>query len=702
MRRIAQSALNDEDVLRVRLSDREGHISVAVDRKGAKPAGDDSQVSVRRDILAPESGSVLEWDNKGARSRTLGWVEVRLSRDSETVLFVRTIGRAILAGLLALIVILCVQSAHVKRLLKPLELLSEFTKAVGRGNLAESAPVVRRDEIGELALAFNDMVRRLSETTVSRDYVDNIVQSMGDALLVTDRELRIKTVNRAAADLLGSTERDLAGRALAELADPLESFAALIGQRGQGHPQSLEGRLYARGAKPVPVLFTMSVLRNARGEGQGLVCLAQDITERRRVQEALIAAKEAAEESSRTKSNFLANMSHELRTPLNAIINYSEILIEDAEAEARRQDVADLRQIRSAGEHLLALINDVLDISKIEAGRMHVHLETAAVNEILSEVAATCGAMAQKNGTTLKMENRYCPSVRADLMKLKQILINLVGNACKFTEQGEVSLRVCGRESEAGLRVAWEVRDTGPGIAAEDLGKLFKSFTQVDGSNTRKHGGSGLGLAISQRLAGMMGGAISVASTVGSGSTFTLELPADDAAVERAAAPLAEERPTVLILDEDPRSLARCLKAWHTAGYAAQFATTADEAVRKCNLGPPFLLAIEGGTAERLRSEAVEHLLGSAGSILFYDAGANGTAPLREPHAPQFKRPDGTVMPLVSLGSESIVLELKNFAEGALETARSLASLGTSVSGPDPKQKRQEHEERMQDVTRCG
>jgi signal transduction histidine kinase len=254
--------------------------------------------------------------------------------------------------------------------------------------------------------------------------------------------------------------------------------------------------------------------------------LRDEIAARRLVEQDLLNAKEVAEESNRAKSAFLANMSHELRTPLNAIIGYSEILQEDAVEDGDESAVADLHCIVTAAKHLLGLINDILDLSKIEAGRMEMHSEPVEVRLLVAGVAATIQPLAWKNSNdfaTILPEQEYF--VQADAIRFHQSLLNILSNACKFTERGKVTLTVNRRPADGVNWICFEVRDTGPGIAAEDIGKLFRTFSQVDSSATRKHGGSGLGLAISQRFCHLMGGEITVESEPGVGSAFTIRLP---------------------------------------------------------------------------------------------------------------------------------------------------------------------------------
>ncbi len=239
--------------------------------------------------------------------------------------------------------------------------------------------------------------------------------------------------------------------------------------------------------------------------------------------------------ASRHKSQFLANMSHELRTPLNAIIGVTDLLLEDARDLADRADqVEPLERVMRAGRHLLALINDVLDLSKIEAGKMELYLESFPIAPLLNDVSETVRTIAEGNGTALSIECAAdIGTMRADATRVRQALLNLASNAVKFTQNGRVTIAATRVLSQTGEVIVLRVSDTGIGMAPEQTARLFQDFTQADASTTRKYGGTGLGLAISRRFCRMMGGDITVDSAPGQGSTFTITLPA---AVDPASA----------------------------------------------------------------------------------------------------------------------------------------------------------------------
>ncbi len=266
--------------------------------------------------------------------------------------------------------------------------------------------------------------------------------------------------------------------------------------------------------------------------------------------------------ASRLKSQFLANMSHELRTPLNAIIGVTEMLHEDAVDLKREDELEPLERVLRAGKHLLALINDILDLSKIEAGKMDIHIDSFAIEPLVKDVVQTISTMAAKNGNQVVVD---CPAdigtMRADQTRIRQALLNLASNANKFTEKGTVTISARRAVEDGSEWVTMAVTDTGIGLTREQMGKLFQDFVQADASTTRKYGGTGLGLAISRRFCQMMGGDITVASEPGKGSTFTIRLPAETGAAQPAAEvrEAAVARPgaapagvaTILVVDDD-------------------------------------------------------------------------------------------------------------------------------------------------------
>jgi signal transduction histidine kinase/ActR/RegA family two-component response regulator len=294
--------------------------------------------------------------------------------------------------------------------------------------------------------------------------------------------------------------------------------------------------------------------------------LEGEISHRKKTQEELLAAKSAAEDASRAKSAFLANMSHELRTPLNAIIGYSEMIEDEIRDTGQFQNVQDVKKIQSAGKHLLALINDVLDLSKIEAGKMGLNLESFDLEQMIQEMVATFRPAVAKNSNTFKLDlAEGLGQMRADVTKVRQILFNLLSNACKFTNDGTISMHADRAEFEDRQWIRFRVRDTGIGISPEQRKNLFQEFAQADVSIARKYGGTGLGLAISHRFAQLMGGRITVESELSKGSTFTVYLPAtvtaeDAEAVkpktnESATATPPKATPqgdTILVIDDDP------------------------------------------------------------------------------------------------------------------------------------------------------
>jgi len=371
------------------------------------------------------------------------------------------------------------------------------------------------------------------------------------------------TVRRMAA--LSLLERPLAE----VFPDPAQGqeLAALLA-RGKTGRMDQELRFVRPDGKELWVAASLEQLE-FRGEPAVIACLS-DITDRKRAEVELTRAMQAAEAANRVKSDFLANMSHELRTPLNAIIGYSQMLQEQAADDGQDDYLADLAKIERAGAHLLQLINDILDLSKIEAGRMSVFIEQVSIPALVGEVQSIIEPLAAKNGNRFVVD---CPpdigSIDSDVTKLKQSLLNLLSNASKFTTNGTVELAVsrtgtdADAQSGAGAdaQISFRVTDSGIGMTREQMDRLFQAFAQADSSTTRKFGGTGLGLAITRHFARLLGGDVSVTSEPGVGSTFTLVVPVHDRSTpppeqdatepKRATSGDAASAHTVLVVDDD-------------------------------------------------------------------------------------------------------------------------------------------------------
>ena len=329
--------------------------------------------------------------------------------------------------------------------------------------------------------------------------------------------------------------------------------------------------------------------------------LEDEIVQRKRMQEELLKAKDAAEEASRAKSAFLANMSHELRTPLNAIIGYSEILEEETRESGPPENVRDLQRIQAAGKHLLSLINGVLDLSKIEAGKMALHLEAFAVEPMVEEMITTLRPAAERNHNRLELRMAGdVGAMFADVTKVRQILFNLLSNACKFTEHGTIILDVERRQD----RLVFRVSDTGIGMTPQQQSNLFQYFTQADSSTARKYGGTGLGLAISQRFTHMMRGEIEVASSPGEGSVFTLDLPVKvPIELAESAQPVQEppadvavsdaDTTTVLVIDDDPTVRDLMTRFLDKMGYQVVPATSGPEGLQLARGLRPDIITLD-------------------------------------------------------------------------------------------------------------
>jgi signal transduction histidine kinase/DNA-binding response OmpR family regulator len=338
--------------------------------------------------------------------------------------------------------------------------------------------------------------------------------------------------------------------------------------------------------------------------------LGREILERKRVEQALAGAKEAADAANRAKSAFLANMSHELRTPMNAILGYSEMLVEEAEDLGQEDFIPDLKKINQAGTHLLALINDVLDLSKIESGKMEAFAEDIDVGTLLDEVIATARPLVDKNGNRLEVKRgEHLGTAHQDLTKIRQSLFNLLSNAAKFTHEGQITLSVQRAPVGGADWLTFAVSDTGIGIPKDKLDHVFEEFSQADESTTRNYGGTGLGLAISKRFCRLLGGDLTVTSQPGEGSTFTIHLPAvlpgsttlelrieaapTGAEVRSGTSREDESETTVLVIDDDPEVREIIERSLGKDGIAVITATSGKEGLRIAHAVQPAAITLD-------------------------------------------------------------------------------------------------------------
>jgi PAS domain S-box-containing protein len=441
----------------------------------------------------------------------------------------------------------------------------------------------RKDELGLLAKVFQRMASDVKEREQglkqakealyrSEAHFRSLIENASDIVTILSPDGTIRYGSPSLKSVLGYEPENLVDHQVLEFVHPadapgvMSAFNRAVQQ--PGITPSFELRFKHHSGHWVVLEAVSNNLLHDSAVG-GIIINLRDITERKQTEE-LKKAKDTAEQANRAKSQFLANMSHELRTPLNAIIGYSEMLEEEAADLGQESFVPDLHKINSAGRHLLTLINDILDLSKIEAGKMELYLEDFDIAQTVQDVVSTIRPLVEKNGNTLVVGcSPTLGRMYADLTKMRQTLFNLLSNACKFTENGTITLIVHNKkiteplQSEVGTSlVQFQVIDTGIGIAPDQLERLFQAFTQADASTTRKYGGTGLGLAISQRFCQMMGGEIAVTSEMGKGTTFTVTLPMNvqtakpDAKPDLPSADLPTALPdalaTVLVIDDDP------------------------------------------------------------------------------------------------------------------------------------------------------
>jgi signal transduction histidine kinase/CheY-like chemotaxis protein/HAMP domain-containing protein len=494
----------------------------------------------------------------------------------------------------------------------PLRRLSEAMRGITGGDLAVPIPPPGRDEIGAMARTlamFRDSLIERARLATEREHqrrtLEAAIETIADGFILYDRDDRLVLCNTRfrgmfpeLADLL------VEGRPFPEFIRAAV-LRAPIDLGGRSEAEWLEDRLRRHevpdGSFEQPYADGRWVrISERRIHDGGAVAVYTDITELKRRQEELQAAKEQAEEASRAKSDFLANMSHELRTPLNAIIGYSEMLQEEAEDLGQERFLPDLVKIKEAGKHLLSLINDILDLSKIEAGKMDVLIEDFEVADLIAQVQSVIEPLMTKNANTLVVDCAAdLGAMRSDQTKLRQSLFNLLSNAAKFTERGRITLGVRRIVHDRADAVEFKVSDTGIGMTAEQLGRLFQAFAQAETSTSRDYGGTGLGLAITRHFCRMLGGDVTVESTPGKGSTFAIRVPAiaPDARAEvaesAARAATASGGGTVLIVDDEKAAHDLLERELAGAGYHLLHAAGGREGLKLAKQARPDVITLD-------------------------------------------------------------------------------------------------------------
>ncbi|MEO1471751.1 MAG: ATP-binding protein, partial [Pseudomonadota bacterium] len=375
--------------------------------------------------------------------------------------------------------------------------------------------------------------RRLIASEAKAREMASIVQQTNDAIVLTDAQGRVTWCNAAVEEISGYSLAEMIGRKPGEVLQGPDTDRATTRAIGRAlrarRPHRCEILNYRKTGEPYWLDLNLVPLFDSAGLIRSFVAIERDVTEAKERERQLADAREAAEAATRAKSNFLANMSHEIRTPMNGIVGMADLLSETPLGNAQALYVDTIRESASA---LLTIINDILDLSKVEAGRVVLAPEPVDIAQLMEEVARLLAPAATERGLEIVVDDRlnagdgFRRIFRADRARLRQILINLAGNACKFTERGHVVLALSGPPQATGATAALTivVRDSGIGIPADRIGDIFHAFEQADNATERRFEGTGLGLAITQRLVGLMGGTIAVTSTLGEGSVFTARL----------------------------------------------------------------------------------------------------------------------------------------------------------------------------------
>jgi PAS domain S-box-containing protein len=524
-----------------------------------------------------------------------------------------------------------------------LDLLSKHGRTVsivGNANcrVQNGRPIATRAIFTDVT-ARREIDRRLRESHALQDAILNGTHCF---IVATDPAGQIRSLNAPAAKLIGDGYKP--GSTLAQLFDaeelrcrtvelseelghPITSDveAVLVGARHVGVDER-EWRFHRPDGSTFPVLASTTALRDARGDVTGYVVVATDITSRKHADEEILRAREAAEAANRAKSEFLSNMSHELRTPLNSVIGFTNILLKNKGHNLVGQDIGFLDRILANGQHLLGLINSILDLSKIEAGKMELEVTSVDVGAIIRATAAELEPQARLRGVPIvaAIPRELC-LLETDEPKLKQILINLLSNALKFTDHGSVTIRVQS-DPRTGRPQSIDVVDTGVGIPSDRLNAVFQAFQQADNTTSRRYGGTGLGLTITRSLARLMGFDVRVTSEIGSGSTFSVVMEPwrSDASSSGIAAetctPAVEDAPrvsspvVVLVIDDQPDARVVLGQYMQDLGCDVVAACSADEGVALARKIQPDLITLDIMMPRKNGWEALSELKADPGT----------------------------------------------------------------------------------------
>ncbi len=529
--------------------------------------------------------------------------EVREEVAQTTFFAASGVALVILIGVAASLVVL-------RSVVRPLDAVVSAMEDITAGRLDAPIPATAPDEIGAMAhtlgLFRDSLLERAKLSAASetqRRMMATSIETISDGFALFGPDDRLVLCNSRFRELYPSVDD------LTRPGTPFLDLIRALAERGVVDTQGLSAddwvaqrvRRHRDPAGAVEYRYGDAWVRvsEQKTPDGSMVVVYTDISELKRRQEELEDAMHQAESANRAKSAFLANMSHELRTPLNAIIGLTEMLVSNPARFGVDKAAEPLRRVLRAGKHLLELINQVLDLSKIEAGKLELNVESVNVARLVEEVVGTARPLAEQNGDRLAVDCAPdLPPIETDPLRLRQILLNLLSNACKFTKNGEVALRVVPAVADGRNWLDFAVIDSGIGMTTEQVEKLFQEFTQADQTTARKYGGTGLGLAITRRLCRMMGGEVSVTSEAGKGSAFVVRLPAgareaEPPAPAEEAGSAHDDAECVLVIDDDPTARELIANHLREAGFAVAFAGGGREGLRRAEELRPLAITLD-------------------------------------------------------------------------------------------------------------